>query len=86
VGSLVDRAELGQVCSEYFGFPCHSFDPVIAPEPSYVIQGSYNRPINGGRNSGLVSTPAPKIDKKARVSVTRETFKEDERSLRLLER
>jgi hypothetical protein len=31
VGSMVDRAELGQVLSEYFDFSCHSFSPIITP-------------------------------------------------------
>jgi hypothetical protein len=30
MGSVVDRGALGQVFSEYFGFPCHSFIPLIA--------------------------------------------------------
>jgi hypothetical protein len=25
VGTVVERSALGQVFSEYFGFPCHSF-------------------------------------------------------------
>jgi hypothetical protein len=28
VGSVVDRAAMGQVSSEYFGFPCHSIIPL----------------------------------------------------------
>jgi hypothetical protein len=31
VRSVVDRAARGQVCSEYFGFHCHSFIPLTAP-------------------------------------------------------
>jgi hypothetical protein len=60
VSSVVDRAALGQVSSEYFGFPCHSFIPPTAPQSSpSTIQGWYNRSINGRSNSGLGSTPAP---------------------------
>jgi hypothetical protein len=59
VGSVVDRAALGQVSSEYFSFPCHSFIPLIAPQSSpSIIQGWYNRPINDRSNSGPGSTPA----------------------------
>jgi hypothetical protein len=61
VGSVVDRAVLGQVSTEHFGFPCHTFIPLIAPQSSpFIIWGWYNRPINGRSNSGLDSTPAPK--------------------------
>jgi hypothetical protein len=59
--SLVDREALGQFSSEYFGFPCHSFIPQIIPQSSpSIIQGWYN----GRSNSGLGSTPAPKIGDK----------------------
>jgi hypothetical protein len=61
VGSVVDRTALGQVCSEYFSFPCQSFIPLTAPQsssssssPPYIIQGWYNRPICGRSNSGLI--------------------------------
>jgi hypothetical protein len=51
----VDRAALGQVSSQYFGFPCHSFSPPTASQSSpSIIQGWYNRPIND-----LGSTPGP---------------------------
>jgi hypothetical protein len=59
VGSVVDRATLRQVSSEYFGFPCHSFIPLTASQSSQsIIQDWYSRPINGCSNSGLGSTPA----------------------------
>jgi hypothetical protein len=60
VGSVVDRGALGQVFSEYFGFPCHPFIPLITPQssPSSLIQGWYNMPINGRSNSGLGSISA----------------------------
>jgi hypothetical protein len=62
---VVDRAALRQVSTEYIGFPCHIFVPLIAPKstPS-VSQSWYNRPINARSNSGLGSTPAPEINKK----------------------
>jgi hypothetical protein len=60
VGYVLDRAALGQVSSEYFGFPCHSFIPPIAPQSTLsIIQGRYNKPVAGCSNSGLGSTPAP---------------------------
>jgi hypothetical protein len=53
------QAALGQVFSEYLGFPCHSFIPLIAPQsPPSIIQSWYSRPINDRSNRGLVSTPA----------------------------
>jgi hypothetical protein len=59
-GSMVDRAALRQVSSEFFGFPCHSFIPLIAPQSSpSIMQGWYNRPIYDRSNSGLGSTPVP---------------------------
>jgi hypothetical protein len=29
VGFMVDKAALGQVCSEYFGFPCQLFHQLL---------------------------------------------------------
>jgi hypothetical protein len=34
----------GQVFSEYFDFPCHSFHPILHP---HNHPGRYNRPVNG---------------------------------------
>jgi hypothetical protein len=31
VGFVVDKVALGQVFSEYFGFPCHSFHHILHP-------------------------------------------------------
>jgi hypothetical protein len=59
VGSSVDRAPLGQVSSEYFGFPCHTLNPLIDPHSSpSIIQCCYNWLLNGLRISGLCSTTA----------------------------
>jgi hypothetical protein len=42
VGFVVDKVQLGQVFSEYLGFP---FIPPIAPQlPSPIIWGWYNTP------------------------------------------
>jgi hypothetical protein len=61
---MVSRAALGQVSSKYFGFPCHSFNPLIPPQSSApIIQGWYNRPINDHSNNGFDYIPAKKIKK-----------------------
>jgi hypothetical protein len=39
VGLVVDKVALGQVFSEYFGFPCQSLFH------QFLIQGWYNRPL-----------------------------------------
>jgi hypothetical protein len=45
VGSAVERAALGQVFSEYYGFLCQSFIPLIVPQLSTsIILGWYNTP------------------------------------------
>jgi hypothetical protein len=68
VGSVVDRAELTQIASEYCGFSYHSFIPLIAPQSSPpTIKGWYNRLINVHSNSGPLFTPAPQIKKKVSV-------------------
>jgi hypothetical protein len=56
VGFVVDKAVLGQVFSEYFGFPCqlfHQFFSIVI-----ITRGWHNRPI-GGRSAEwtLDSTP-----------------------------
>jgi hypothetical protein len=56
VGSVMDRATLGQVFFKYFGFSCLSFIPLIASQPSLsIIEEWYNRPLNGHSSSGVVS-------------------------------
>jgi hypothetical protein len=48
VGFVVDKVALGQVFSEYFGFPCqssfHQFSIIII-----ITRGRYNRPFSGRR-------------------------------------
>jgi hypothetical protein len=45
VGFVVDKVALGQVFSDYFGFPCQPiFIPPISPQ-SPIIRGWYNRPV-----------------------------------------
>jgi hypothetical protein len=47
VGFPVDSVALGQIFSEYFGFPCLPiFIPQISPQsPSPITRGWYNRPV-----------------------------------------
>jgi hypothetical protein len=47
----LDKVALGQVFSEYFGFPCQS-----PSSPSSVIWGWYNRPVVATVPSGLILT------------------------------
>jgi hypothetical protein len=55
VGSVVDRAAEGKVSTEYFGYPCHSFIPLIVPQLSSpsIIRGWNNMPINDLSDGGL---------------------------------
>jgi hypothetical protein len=58
VGFVLDKATLRQVSSEYFGFLCHLFIPLIAPQSSpSVTQSWYNKLVNGLNKSGFGSTP-----------------------------
>jgi hypothetical protein len=62
---VMEKEQLDQVFSQYFGFPYQSFVPLIAPSPS-TIQGWYNRLINDLSASGLGSTPNKKQTNKIR--------------------
>jgi hypothetical protein len=43
---VVDKVALGQVFSEYFGFPCQFFIPPVSPQSSSpIIRGWYNKPV-----------------------------------------
>jgi hypothetical protein len=55
---VVDKALLGQVFFQYFGFPLPIILP-IAPHSSssIIIRGWYNKVSSGLGNSGLVSIP-----------------------------
>jgi hypothetical protein len=58
VGFVVDKVALGQVFSEYFGFPMPIFIPPISPQsPLSIIWGWYNRPVVAAVPSGLSLTP-----------------------------
>jgi hypothetical protein len=46
VGFVVDKVELGQVFSKYFGFRLPIFISLISPQsPSPIIRGWYKRPV-----------------------------------------
>jgi hypothetical protein len=48
---VVDKAVLGQVFSEYFGFPSQAFIPPTASQSSlFIIYCWYNKPISGSIN------------------------------------
>jgi hypothetical protein len=47
VGFVVDKVALGQVFSEYFGFPCQSTFHRLLQSTSSIIWGWYNRPKSG---------------------------------------
>jgi hypothetical protein len=51
----VDKVALGQVFSEYFGFPC--LIPSTAPHSSSIIRGWHNRSVVADVPSGLSHTP-----------------------------
>jgi hypothetical protein len=60
---VVDKVALGQVFSEYFGFPCQIFIPPISPESqSPIIRGWYSRPVSGRSTQ----SPTAQIKKKRR--------------------
>jgi hypothetical protein len=74
MGSILHRAVLRQIFSQYIGILCHSFILQIATQSSaYIIHGLYDRPINGRSNSGLGSTPAPQI----KIKKNKTTFYRD---------
>jgi hypothetical protein len=51
---FVDNVALGQVFSEYFGFPLPIFIPPVAPQsPSSIIWGWFDRPVVAAVPSGL---------------------------------
>jgi hypothetical protein len=49
VGFVVDKAALGQVFSEYFGFPCHNHSTNFTIIT--IIRGWHNRLIGGRTRS-----------------------------------
>jgi hypothetical protein len=55
---VVDGTAMEQISFKYFGFPYNSFIPLNGSQSSpSIIQGWYNRPINGRCNSELGATP-----------------------------
>jgi hypothetical protein len=70
---VVNRAALcRQICSEYFGFPCHSFILLIAVQLSpSIIQGRYTGSVFGRSNSRLGAN-SPQLINKNRMCWWRE--------------
>jgi hypothetical protein len=63
-GFVVDTATLGQVFSEYFGFPLPIFTPPISPQsPSPIIRGWYNKPVV----AEVPKVPPNKLKKKTKT-------------------
>jgi hypothetical protein len=50
------KVALGQVFSEYFGFPANFIPPVAPQSPSSIIWGWHNRPEVAAIPSGLSLT------------------------------
>jgi hypothetical protein len=74
----MDRAAVGQVPSQYFGFPCHSIIRLLAPQSSpSIIRIWYNRPINDRRNSGLGSTATKQINKRGGTNNPQTNWSDD---------
>jgi hypothetical protein len=64
VGFVVDKVALGQVFSEYFGFPCQSsFHQLLHNHHHLVIWGWYSRQVVAAVPSGLSLTPLRIIKK-----------------------
>jgi hypothetical protein len=58
VGFVVDKVALGQVFSEYFGFPCHSsFNQFL----SILITWSWHNRPTGGRSAEWTNWTEPHI-------------------------
>jgi hypothetical protein len=67
VGFVADKVALGQVFSEYFGFPCQYSDIPISPQsPSPIIWGWHNRPVV----AAVPEVPPHKLKKKTLRDVT----------------
>jgi hypothetical protein len=63
VGFVVDKVALGQVFSEYFGFPANPHSTNCSITIIIIIRGWYNRPTVATVPSGLSLTP-PRETKK----------------------
>jgi hypothetical protein len=57
---VVHKAELGQIFSEYLGFPCHSFHRLLHSSPS-IIRGWYIRQVVAELPSRLNLTPPEEL-------------------------
>jgi hypothetical protein len=57
VGSVVDKVALGQVFSEYFGFPCHSSLQQLLHNHPHLSSGAGTIGQNWPQYKGLSPTP-----------------------------
>jgi hypothetical protein len=57
VGFVADKLALGQVFSEYIGFPCQFLFQVAPQSPLSIIWCCYNRPVMAAIPSELSLTP-----------------------------
>jgi hypothetical protein len=65
---MVDKVALGQVFSEYFGFPCQlSFHQLL--HIHVIIRGWYSRSVVAGVPSGLIVSLIPPHELKKLSSV-----------------
>jgi uncharacterized membrane protein (UPF0182 family) len=60
VGFVVDKMALGQVFSEYFGFPCHLHSTNCSTITLIYHLGLYNRPEVAAVPGDVSSTPQKK--------------------------
>jgi hypothetical protein len=61
VGFVVDKVALGQVFSEYLGFPCQfSFHQLLHIHHHYLSSGASSRPISGWHTKWDSVSPHPK--------------------------
>jgi hypothetical protein len=71
-GFVVDKAALGQVSSEYFGFPCHSFQRLLHTHYHQLSSGDGTiGQIVAKVPSGLSLTPTQENKKRMRWTLVR---------------
>jgi hypothetical protein len=75
---VAEKVALGQILSEYFGFPCQIlFHQLLQKSSSSIIWGLYNRPEVAAVPSGLSPTP-PIIKKNVSKKHVASVFKVEE--------
>jgi hypothetical protein len=86
VGFVVDKVALGQVFSEYFGFPCQfSFHQLLHNHHHLSSGGWYNRPTVADVPSGLsLASPRETLKKKKHQKQLTSWMNSQKDKLRLL--